>query len=58
MKFKDADLIGAPYRVNVGKKLADGLVELVDRLQGTTVDMPMDGVMPALKSLLAGTVAG
>ena len=24
VKFKDADLIGVPYRINVGKKLADG----------------------------------
>ncbi len=58
MKFKDADLIGAPYRVNVGKKLADGLVELVDRLQGTTADLRVDDVVPALRSLLAGTLAG
>ena len=31
VKFKDADLVGIPYRVNVGKKAADGLVELVTR---------------------------
>ncbi len=31
VKFKDADLIGIPYRVNVGKKVAEGLVELVSR---------------------------
>jgi prolyl-tRNA synthetase len=31
VKFKDADLIGVPYRITVGKKLADGLVEIVER---------------------------
>ncbi len=31
VKFKDADLIGVPYRITVGKKLARGLVELVER---------------------------
>jgi prolyl-tRNA synthetase len=31
VKFKDADLIGVPYRITVGKKLAEGLVELVER---------------------------
>ena len=31
VKFKDADLIGIPFRVVVGKKLASGMVELVDR---------------------------
>jgi len=31
VKFKDADLIGVPYRVTVGKKLAAGKVELIER---------------------------
>jgi len=31
VKFKDADLIGIPYRINVGKKAASGQVELVTR---------------------------
>src|SRR5437763_585510 len=31
VKFKDADLIGVPYRVNVGKKVSEGKVELVRR---------------------------
>lgn len=31
MKFKDADLIGVPYRINVGRKMADGVVEMVER---------------------------
>ena len=31
VKFKDADLIGVPFRVNVGKKVSEGKVELVRR---------------------------
>ncbi len=53
VKFKDAELIGIPYRINIGKKLAEGNVELVDRLQNQTVDLPVDGVTSALRALLA-----
>ncbi len=31
VKFKDADLIGIPFRITVGKKLAQGKVEVVER---------------------------
>jgi len=31
VKFKDADLIGIPLRVTVGKKAAEGVVEVVER---------------------------
>ena len=31
VKFKDADLVGIPYRVNVGKKVTEGTVEVVHR---------------------------
>ena len=34
VKFKDADLIGVPYRINVGKKTAEGKVELITRANG------------------------
>ena len=49
VKFKDADLIGVPYRVTVGKRLVDGFVELVDRLGGTTVELPVADVVTALR---------
>ena len=39
VKFKDADLIGVPFRVVVGKKLAGGLVELVERKTRQSVDV-------------------
>ena len=31
VKFKDADLVGIPYRVTVGKKVTEGIVEIVTR---------------------------
>ncbi len=41
VKFKDADLVGIPLRVNVGKKVADGLVELVNRDDGLGEEIPI-----------------
>jgi prolyl-tRNA synthetase len=52
VKFKDAELIGVPYRINIGKKLAEGLVEVVDRLHGSTVDVPIAAITGHLKSLV------
>ena len=42
VKFKDADLIGIPWRINVGKKLAQGLVEVVERRTKTSEDAAPD----------------
>ena len=39
VKFKDADLIGIPYRVTVGKKLAEGLVEVTERRNHKSADV-------------------
>ena len=39
VKFKDADLIGVPFRVVVGKKLASGMVELVERKTRQSTDV-------------------
>jgi prolyl-tRNA synthetase len=38
VKFKDADLIGFPYRIIVGKKFAEGFVEFVERSPKRTTD--------------------
>jgi len=53
VKFKDADLIGIPYRINVGKKVAEGKVELVDRLRNQTLDVAVDDVPSALRLSMA-----
>jgi prolyl-tRNA synthetase len=49
VKFKDADLVGIPYRINVGKKAASGQVELVTRATATSVDVAFDAVAALLK---------
>jgi prolyl-tRNA synthetase len=41
-KMKDFELIGIPYAVVVGKKLSDGLVELVERDGGARSDISID----------------
>jgi prolyl-tRNA synthetase len=41
VKFKDADLIGVPYRITIGKKLAHGTVEVVDRRNKQSTDVPV-----------------
>ena len=48
VKFKDADLIGIPFRITVGKKLAQGMVELVERHSKTKTDIPMVDVVAAV----------
>ena len=40
VKFKDADLIGVPWRVVVGKKLSVGMVELVERKTREVTEAP------------------
>jgi prolyl-tRNA synthetase len=44
VKFKDADLIGIPFRVTVGKKIADGKVELFERETKQSEDVSLDEV--------------
>lgn len=56
VKFKDADLIGIPYRVNVGRKAAEGVAELVTRATGSIQEVAVPGVAARLQSV-AGTVA-
>jgi prolyl-tRNA synthetase len=55
VKFKDAELIGVPYRINIGKKLSEGNVELVDRLNRITVDLPLASITQHLTTLLAAS---
>jgi len=52
VKFNDADLIGIPYRIVVGKKAKDGLVEVVDRHTLKAVDVPIDKVLDYIKDIL------
>ena len=53
VKFKDADLVGIPYRINVGKKVAEGKVELVTRATLTSEELPLDTAAATLRERLA-----
>ncbi len=47
VKFSDAELVGIPFRVTVGKRgLASGTAELTERATGTTVQVPLDEDLP------------
>jgi prolyl-tRNA synthetase len=48
VKFKDSDLIGIPFRITVGKRLPQGIVELVTRRGRTSQDVPLEDVVPFL----------
>jgi prolyl-tRNA synthetase len=52
VKFKDADLIGIPYRINVGKKAAEGKVELVTRSTSSSQDVEIGEVATLLAALI------
>ena len=53
-KFKDADLLGIPFRVTVGKSLIkSGLVEMRARQSGTVEESAPEKVVPALLARIA-----
>jgi prolyl-tRNA synthetase len=52
VKFKDADLIGIPHRITIGKKIADGLVELFDRRTKQSEDVRISDIVTALRKHL------
>ncbi len=51
VKFKDADLVGIPYRVNIGKLLAEGKVEVVERAGSKKTEVAMAGVLEHVRAL-------
>ena len=55
VKFKDADLVGIPYRITVGKKIGDGLVELFERSTKRQEEIKTSDVVGLVQQLaLAG----
>ncbi len=53
VKFKDADLIGIPYRINVGKKAAEGRLELVTRSKAASEDVAIAEIAQRLQEVVA-----
>ena len=51
VKFKDADLVGIPYRVNVGKKVTEGTVEVVRRSTHEMHDASIAAITDYFKAL-------
>src|SRR2546425_515644 len=51
VKFKDADLIGIPYRITVGKKIAEEMVELFDRHARKSEDVKLVDIVSRVQNL-------
>jgi prolyl-tRNA synthetase len=52
VKFKDADLVGIPYRINVGKKVTEGKVEVVTRSTRKSQDANIGAIETHFKEIL------
>ncbi len=57
VKFKDADLIGVPYRINVGRKLPQGLVEIAVRASRQSFEAPVGAAPGRIRELQQETAA-
>jgi prolyl-tRNA synthetase len=57
VKFNDAELIGIPYRITIGKKINQGLVELVQRATRESVDISRDEAVDELVRRVEGDLA-
>ena len=52
VKFADSDLIGIPLRVTIGKKAADGIVEVKIRKTGETLEVKQEELVNTVGILL------
>ncbi|MBI4482067.1 MAG: proline--tRNA ligase, partial [Acidobacteria bacterium] len=57
VKFKDADLIGVPFRITVGQKIGDGQVEIYHRAERRPDTVPLGECVPRLRRLLDASLA-
>ncbi len=53
VKFKDADLVGIPYRITTGRSLKAGKVEVTQRASKTSQEVLLEEVVPLLKGWIA-----
>ena len=51
VKFKDADLVGIPYRITIGRKITDEKVELFDRKAKQSEDVSLDEIVKRVQAL-------
>jgi prolyl-tRNA synthetase len=54
VKFKDAELVGVPTILVVGKGLADGMVEIKDRRTGDRQEVPVAQAVERLTGIVRG----
>ncbi|MFE5287513.1 proline--tRNA ligase [Nocardia sp. NPDC056611] len=54
VKFKDAELLGMPYIVVVGRGWAEGKIELRDRFAGTAEELPADSAVATVAAKIRG----
>jgi prolyl-tRNA synthetase len=54
VKFKDAELLGVPWIVVVGRGWADGVVELRNRFSGEKREVAVDGAAQQVAQAIAG----
>jgi prolyl-tRNA synthetase len=52
VKFKDADLVGIPFRITVGKKVTEGTVEVVIRSTREVRDVTISAIVEHFQALL------
>jgi prolyl-tRNA synthetase len=55
VKFKDADLAGIPFRINVGKKVTDDTVEVVERSTRQSLDVSIGAILQHFQRVLGAT---
>jgi prolyl-tRNA synthetase len=52
VKFKDADLVGIPFRINVGKKVTEDRVEVVQRSTRQAQDVSIGAIVSYFQQVL------
>jgi prolyl-tRNA synthetase len=58
VKFSDAELVGIPFRVTIGKRgLASGAAELTDRATGETISVPLDDLAKHVREAVSQAIA-
>jgi prolyl-tRNA synthetase len=58
VKFSDAELVGIPFRITIGKRgLATGTAELTERATGETVSVPLDDLAKHVREAVAQAIA-
>ncbi|MGL5949949.1 MAG: proline--tRNA ligase, partial [Cetobacterium sp.] len=51
-KFKDADLLGFPFKIVCGKRAVEGIVEVKIRRTNETLEVPVENVVETIKELM------